>query len=399
MLSTAAIAIAHDMLPLGQDPATGQVTFGGPPVITDYNEGTARLDYTLSNSQRLFVRSFIQTFNMPVAAVKGNGLSASDAQSGQYYNEIVSHTWLPNPTFVNVLTAAWIRLAVDNGNVLYTNSDQPFCLSNYINIATAGCYMQGPSVNGGFSMVTDEPNDDVRVTWGLLDHITKTKGKHIITAGGDFMHHWLNTTTNYPAPGVFNFSGYVTGFGLADYVLGDVGSFYQGALENSPSKQWQLALYAQDQYKLKPNLTLTMGLRWEPDLAAISLDSGAAFIPGRQSGRYPQAPAGMIFPGDPGLNMALRPSSYSNFRAACWHSLATFRSVNRVACGLWRIRGAVGIRTNQRSCRRCSLQPVFQFCGRSRQSYFFSESLGRLRCDRGRKPLPAIHPKSKCARK
>ena len=280
LLSPAAIAIAHDMLPLGQDPATGQVTFGGPPVITDYDEGTARIDYTLSNSQRLFVRNFIQTFNMPVAAVPGNGLSAIDAQSGQYYNEIVSHTWLPNPTFVNVLTAAWIRLAVDNGNVLYTNTGQPFCLSNYINIATAGCYMQGPSVNGGFSMVTDEPNDDVRVTWGLLDHITKTKGKHILTSGGDFMHHWLNTTTNYPAPGVFNFSGYVTGFGLADYVLGDVGSFYQGALENSPSKQWQIALYVQDQYKVKPNLTLTMGLRWEPDLAAISLDSGLRLFPG-----------------------------------------------------------------------------------------------------------------------
>ncbi|MGA2203750.1 MAG: TonB-dependent receptor [Halobacteriota archaeon] len=308
LLSSAAIQIAKDMLPVGQVPSTGQVNFSGPPVITDTDEATARIDYTISNSQRLFVRSFIQDFNMPAAAVNGNGLSASDAQSGQYYNEIVSHTWLPTSSFVNVMTAAWIRLAVANGNILYTKSGKPFCLSEYINIATAGCYMQGPTVNNGFYMVTDEPNDNARVTWELLDHITKASGKNVITAGGNVMHHWLNTTTNYPAPGVINFSGYATGFGLADYVLGDVGSFYQGALENSPSKQWQLAVYAQDQYKAAPSLTLTAGLRWEPDLAAISLESGAAFVPGQQSRRYPQAPTGMIFPGDPGLNLALRPS-------------------------------------------------------------------------------------------
>jgi hypothetical protein len=127
------------------------------------------------------------------------------------------------------------------------------------------------------------------------------------------MHHWLNTTTNYPAPGVINFSGYVTGFGLADYLLGDVGSFYQGALENSPSKEWQVALYAEDQYKVAPGLTVTAGLRWEPDFAAISLDSGAAFVPGQQSQRYSQAPTGMIFPGDPGLNLAIRPSDIKYF--------------------------------------------------------------------------------------
>jgi hypothetical protein len=313
LLSPAAIQIAHDMLPLGQIPSTGQVTFGGPPVITDTDEATARLDYTISDKQRVFVRSFIQDFNMPVAAVNGNGLSASDAQSGQYYNEIVSHTWLPTTSLVNVLTAAWIRLAVDNGNVLYTNEGKPFCLSEYINIATAGCYMQGPTVNNGFYMVTDEPNDDSRVTWELVDHITKIVGKNVITAGGNVMHQWLNTTTNYPAPGVINFSGYATGFGLADYVLGDAGSFYQGALENSPSEQWQMAFYGEDQYKATPNVTVTVGLRWEPDFAAVSLESGSAFVPGQQSQRYPQAPTGMIFPGDPGLNMALRPSNLNYY--------------------------------------------------------------------------------------
>jgi hypothetical protein len=387
LLSPAAIQIANDMLPLGQDPATGQVTFGGPPVITDTDEGTARIDYNISDKQRLFVRSFIQDFNMPAAAVKGNGLSASDAQSGQYYNEVISHTWLPSVSFVNVLTAAWIRLSVSNGNLLYDKEGNAFCLSNYINIATAGCYMQGPTVNNGFYMVTDEPNGNTRVTWELVDHITKAWGKHVVTAGGNFMHHWLNTTTNYPAPGVMNFSGYATGFGLADYLLGDVGSFYQGALENSPSKQWQVALYGEDQYKLTPRLTLTAGLRWEPDFAAVSLDSGSAFVPGQQSQRYPQAPTGMIFPGDPGLNLALRPSDLNYFLprlGVAWQ--ADSHTVLRAGFGMFaaplesaQINEAVGI---------APFSPFFNFVATPTSPISFQNPWAGFAVTGGKSPFP-----------
>ncbi len=40
---------------------------------------------------------------------------------------------------------------------------------------------------------------------------------------------------------------------------------------------------------------------------------GAAFIPGEQSSRYPNAPLGLVFPGDPGVNSALLPTDYRQF--------------------------------------------------------------------------------------
>lgn len=313
LLSPAAVAMAKTALPLGQVPSTGQVNYIGPVVDDSYNEGTARLDYTLSNSQRLFARSFIQQYNFPAGNINGNILAAQLAATGRYYNEVISDTWLPNPNFVNVISAAWIRLDVNSGNQVYTNTGQPFCLSKYINVADPpGCYVFNFNA-GAFGTAAFEPNGNTRATWWLSDHITKTLGNHLFTAGVDLAHQSDNTTTDYAGQMQVSFNGYATGFALSDFLLGDVSSFFQGAYENSPMRGWQLGVYGQDQYKATPNLTLTAGLRWEPDIAPISVDSGAAFVPGEQSLRYPQAPTGLIYPGDPGLNSALRPSDYNYF--------------------------------------------------------------------------------------
>jgi hypothetical protein len=72
-----------------------------------------------------------------------------------------------------------------------------------------------------------------------------------------------------------------------------------------------LGLYAQDQYRVMPNLTFTAGLRWDPNTPPSATGGrGASFRPGQQSTRFPNAPLGEIFPGDQGLNNALMPTSY-----------------------------------------------------------------------------------------
>ncbi len=337
LLSPAAIAITKAALPLGQVPSTGEVIFAGPTVDSGYNEGTARLDYTISDSQRLFVRSFIQQFNFPAANINGNILADQIAYAGKYYNEVISHTWLPKPSLVNVITAAWMSMYVTSGNALPTNTGQPFCFSNYINVADPpGCYTEGFGTNE-FSGPWALPNGNMRTTWWLSDHVAKTLGNHIVTAGLDWAHQWDNTTTYYPAPAIILFNGYVTGYSNADFLLGDVSAFQQGAFENSPMRGWQPALYVQDQYKVRPNLMLTAGLRWEPDWAPKSIDSGAMFIPGEQSLRFPQAPTGAVYPGDPGVTSTLRPSDNKYFEpriGIAWQPLGP-KTVLRAGFGLF----------------------------------------------------------------
>jgi hypothetical protein len=131
----------------------------------------------------------------------------------------------------------------------------------------------------------------------------------------DLYHQWADTQTQYPAQPYIEFYGYPgdTGFGLADFLLGEVSSLNQGAFQNSPTKGWEMAFYGQDQYKLRPNLTVTAGLRWEPETPPNDVNGGSAFIPGQQSLRYPNAPLGLVFPGDKGVDAALIPNDYHNF--------------------------------------------------------------------------------------
>src|SRR5439155_7735736 len=81
------------------------------------------------------------------------------------------------------------------------------------------------------------------------------------------------------------------------------------------SRQWYVASYIQDVWKLSPKLTVNAGLRWEPFLPlSVGFDkngkmhegamfhfSDDRFRRGVKSTLFPNGPAGLIFPGDPGF--------------------------------------------------------------------------------------------------
>jgi hypothetical protein len=78
LFSKGALALAS-VLPLGQTSASGQTNFVGEATRSSYNENTDRLDYVLSEKQRLALRSFVLFYNQPSAVVPGNVLSLNAA--------------------------------------------------------------------------------------------------------------------------------------------------------------------------------------------------------------------------------------------------------------------------------------------------------------------------------
>jgi hypothetical protein len=88
----------------------------------------------------------------------------------------------------------------------------------------------------------------------------------------------------------------------------------QGAGEISDVAGWQIGPFLQDDFRIKPNLTVNIGLRWDPNMAPVSKGGrGAAFVAGQQSVMFPNAPKGLIFPGDKGMTDTLMPDSYGYF--------------------------------------------------------------------------------------
>jgi hypothetical protein len=316
LFSKGAVALDKE-LPLGQDPITGQVNFVGPAYKIYYDEGTGRLDYALSDKQHVILRSFIIDYKSPSVAIPGNLLAIAlnqSGESGSSYSEVLGHTWTISSSLVNVLEASWARLDAGFGGKVLNKDGTAACLNQFINVVlpTEGCYMDGLSTTG-FGIAAAMPYTYHRVSLGATDTISKTASNHLLTAGADFYHQLAHEVSTWPAYPQMSFGNGYSGFGLSDFLLGEMNYFLQGGGEVNVENGWVTGFYGQDQYRATRSLTVTAGVRWEPYIPAVIAGAhGAAWVPGQQSQRFPNAPVGMVFIGDKGIEKGLAPNDYGN---------------------------------------------------------------------------------------
>ena len=302
----------------------GQMFYSSAPLKnTDIKEYTSRVDYDLTKTQRISVRSYVDEFVQPSGDTPGNVLSVLNLNTWNetfgeqlwYFNEIVQHTWAVNSNTVNTATVLWTQQSAHNGTAVVDNNGKNMCWSRYIKISEPVCYMEGAyfggsdgggGANGGWT----EPSNEVRGTEGISDTLITTIHRHTISTGIDLIHQRsVEDAGNYPADALVNFGSNYTGQGASDFLLGYMSSFTQGAGELADIQGWQVDPYVNDEFRVKPGLTLTLGLRWDPDFAPKSVGGrGAAFVANEQSFIFPAAPKGLIYPGDPNMDAALRPS-------------------------------------------------------------------------------------------
>ena len=160
---------------------------------------------------------------------------------------------------------------------------------------------------------TFQPNNNFMVG----DVFSKVVGRHTWKFGGEFRYHQINER-NYASPnGNFVFDGSATGSDIADFLIGapaSSGGYTQAALQLLDSRTRYGGAFAQDTWKVKPNLTLNLGLRWEVSMPWYDTQGKIqTYNLGQQSTVFPLAPNGLVFPGDKGIPKTLSPTDYNNF--------------------------------------------------------------------------------------
>ena len=107
---------------------------------------------------------------------------------------------------------------------------------------------------------------------------------------------------------------------FADFLLGIPSQYNQSQLQPFYGRNKYLGLYGQDSWRIKSNLTLNYGVRWDRiEPWYEKYNQLAVFEPGKQSVVFPNAPEGMLFPTDPGVPRTLAPRETGIFRpASAW---------------------------------------------------------------------------------
>jgi len=172
--------------------------------------------------------------------------------------------------------------------------------------------------NSGLSIGFD-PNVNWKAdnTYALTDTLTWNRGRHTLKFGGRFAIMQENSVYAYQTNGSFWLYGpgsVGSGNDLADFLFGAVDEYYQASKAPSNEHQKQYSAFAQDEWKVTPRLTLTLGLRYE--YTSPETDKrGFSFtiLPGLQSTRFVNAPTGLVFPGDKGAPKGWYFPDYKNF--------------------------------------------------------------------------------------
>ncbi len=151
-------------------------------------------------------------------------------------------------------------------------------------------------------------------TYEISDNFSKTIGSHALMFGGSFLYMQVNERNTYDPSGSFSFDGSETGSDIADFLLGAPAQYIQASYQVLDSRTKYGSFFAQDSWRIKPNLTVNYGVRWEVSMPWYDTQNKIeTLVPGQQSTVFPGAPLGWVFPGDKGIPSTLAPTTWNNF--------------------------------------------------------------------------------------
>ena len=361
------------------------------PKKTDFgNQFQTRLDHTLTANQKISIYYYFDDDDTVDPFAK---FEAAGATLGNFPGEFAtrtqqlngSHTWTIGSTAVNELRIAYFREGelrfntptVSNAVTASCGSGSAaqYCFTgtsdtSLINdagvpLGTSPDYGIHPNlgaskegvpfiqVNGGFTIGNNFEGQLPQIgnTFQWSDNYSKILGNHSAKFGADVRYQRFDQTLYYNVNGYYSFGAFngANDLGIsnpyADYLLGLPYSYSQGSAQKEQVRSTSLYLFAQDSWKIKSNLTLNYGVRWEMNTPLTDIGQKVqTFRPGENSTIYPcqlsaasiaafqqlppfnapgaptpnclntgVQPTGLVFPGDKGVPSGLTNTYYKAF--------------------------------------------------------------------------------------
>ncbi|MBV9155439.1 MAG: TonB-dependent receptor, partial [Acidobacteriaceae bacterium] len=315
LISPIALA-AEKLYPLGN---ISPSLFSSTQMLTnDYDQGGFRFDHYFSNSDQIFARysvsSLYELDPLPINGSNVPGFPVSDKITTN--SATISDVHLFSSRTVQTVRAAFFR------NVFLAGMAQ-----NHTPASSLGFSYQPtlPSELGspylivsGYAALGNPitgPQNTYQNDYQAYYSLASTHGNHNLKFGADLDRQQINALLGIATNGFFVFAPFPASDSFASFLLGQPVQFFQGGGDFSRSlRKWITAAYAQDEWRMTPNFTISYGLRYEVNTPYTEIRNRLnAWAPGRQSQVRPDAPASLLFPGDPGVPAGIAPVDYHEF--------------------------------------------------------------------------------------
>lgn len=270
---------------------------------SDADELTAKLDFDLSSTNKLSVTLGGDRFSQLSPFEFANVPGFPDASKFHDYFVNGAQTHIFSPNLLNEL-----KVTAERSHNQAENPARQLPKPAQLGIGVTPDLPTGPTNllfdNGlaiGFSVFGPQVFTDN--VFSYSDALAWSRGRHSWKFGGGFSAFQNNTFFSLVGNGLFQFFGQAgfSGNSFADFLLGLPIQYLQDPAANSNIRSKFSYGFAQDDWRLRKNLVLSLGLRYEYSTPKFdSMGRTFSIMPGRQSRVFVNAPIGMLFPGDPG---------------------------------------------------------------------------------------------------
>ena len=292
-----------NLFPLPNQGVPGQVVQNYTvPATASQNNTTqydVRVDYNFSSKDQAFGRYSYSNnpsvYTPPLGVLDGGGFGSDGSDTNYAKSGLFSETHFFSPNVsnefrvgYNYLEASYLPAGAQTDIAAkYGLGGIPFGpnLRGFPDL-----YFNGGGFNVGIGIPGYEPSAEKQNVIEFIDNVSKIWGKHSFTFGANIQHTRFyglqspNSTGYQGFSGTYtsdpgDVSGAVTGAGFADFEL-DLENY---AALNSTTPvtdlRWYNAAYFQDDWKVRSNLTINLGLRWEYTQPFVELhDYQANFV-------------------------------------------------------------------------------------------------------------------------